>query len=63
MRQRLQNGALTCALAALLCLLAATAYTEVREDGAAVRLARSRHALAAPTTGCGAGMAAWRGSH
>jgi hypothetical protein len=34
MRQRLLNGALAGALAALFCLLAATAYTEVKQDDA-----------------------------
>ncbi|GLS40170.1 hypothetical protein GCM10010869_57670 [Mesorhizobium tianshanense] len=37
MRQRLLNGALAGALAALFCLLAATAYTEVRQDEAEAR--------------------------
>lgn len=52
MRQRLLNGALAGALAALFCLLAATAYTEVKPDEAEVRCAFGKHTLKRQATGC-----------
>jgi hypothetical protein len=47
MRQRLLNGALAGALAALFCLLAATAYTEVKQDDAEASCALGNHTQAA----------------
>ncbi|MET2830732.1 hypothetical protein [Mesorhizobium shangrilense] len=45
MRQRSLNSALAWALAALFCLLAATAYTEVRQDDAEASCVSESHAL------------------
>ncbi|WP_287330107.1 hypothetical protein [Mesorhizobium sp.] len=45
MRQRLLNGLLVGALAALFCLLAATAYTEVKQDEAEASRASENHTL------------------
>jgi len=45
MRQRLLNGALAGALACLFCLLAATAYTEVKQDDAEASCVSESHAL------------------
>ena len=45
MRQRLLNGALAGALAALFCLLAATAYTEVKQDDVEAGCASENHTL------------------
>lgn len=45
MRQRLLNGALAGALAGLFCLLAATAYTEVKQDDAEAGCASANHAF------------------
>lgn len=45
MRQRLLNGALAGALAGLFCLLAATAYIEVKQDHAEVDCASENHTL------------------
>ena len=45
MRQRLLNGALAGALAGLFCLLAATAYEEVKQDDAEVGCASENHTL------------------
>ncbi|CCV15779.1 hypothetical protein [Mesorhizobium sp. STM 4661] len=52
MRQRLLNGALAGALAALFCLLAATAYTEVKRDEAEASCASENHTLKGKATGC-----------
>lgn len=45
MRQRLLNGALAGALAGLFCLLAATAYIEVKQGDADVGCAAENHTL------------------
>ncbi|UDL88803.1 hypothetical protein LGH82_27405 [Mesorhizobium sp. PAMC28654] len=52
MRQRLLNGALAGALAGLFCLLAATAYTEVRQDDTEANCASGNHALKSQAAGC-----------
>lgn len=52
MRQRLLNGALAGALAAVFCLLAATAYTEVKQAEAEARCASENHILERQTSGC-----------
>ncbi|UVK41062.1 hypothetical protein LHFGNBLO_002614 [Mesorhizobium sp. AR10] len=52
MRQRLLNGALAGALAALFCLLAATAYTEVKQDEAETSCASESHTLKRQATKC-----------
>ncbi|MCV3206976.1 hypothetical protein OHD62_10010 [Mesorhizobium sp. YC-39] len=46
------NGALAGALAALFCLLAATAYTEVKREEAEVRCASENHTLRGQATRC-----------
>ena len=53
MRQRLLNGALAGALAALFCLLAATAYTEVKQDDAEVSCASANHTFLQQAARCG----------
>ncbi|SDA81650.1 hypothetical protein [Mesorhizobium qingshengii] len=53
MRQRLLNGALAGALAALFCLLAATAYTEVKQDDAEASCASADHTLGQQAARCG----------
>ncbi|WP_256754349.1 hypothetical protein [Mesorhizobium sp. Mes31] len=58
MRQRLLNGALAGALAALFCLLAATAYTEVKQDDAEVSCASANHTFLQQTARCGNCLAA-----
>ena len=52
MRQRLLNGALAGALAGLFCLLAATAYTEVKQDDSAASCASENHTPNRQAAGC-----------
>ncbi|PDQ21633.1 hypothetical protein CN311_08250 [Mesorhizobium sanjuanii] len=52
MRQRLLNGALAGALAALFCLLAATAYTEVKQGRAEAGCAFENHILERQAARC-----------
>lgn len=58
MRQRLLNGALAGALAALFCLLAATAYTEVKQDDAEASCAPANHTFRQQAARCGNCLAA-----
>ncbi|MCZ8544725.1 hypothetical protein OOJ09_11070 [Mesorhizobium qingshengii] len=62
MRQRLLNGALAGALAALFCLLAATAYTEVKQDDAEARCASANHTFRQQAARCGNCLAATHGA-
>lgn len=52
MRQRSLNSALAGALAALFCLLAATAYTEVKQDDVEANCASGNHVLKSQAAGC-----------
>ncbi|MGX9115952.1 hypothetical protein ACWTU6_04540 [Mesorhizobium sp. BHbsci] len=52
MRQRLLNGLLAGALAALFCLLAATAYTEVKHDEAEASCASENYTLNRQASRC-----------
>ncbi|CCV08770.1 conserved exported hypothetical protein [Mesorhizobium metallidurans STM 2683] len=52
MRQRLLNGALAGALAALFCLLAATAYTEVKQNQAEASCASETHTFKRQANRC-----------
>ena len=57
MRQRMLNGALAGALAALFCLLAATAYTEVKHDDAEADCGSETHPLKPQVAGRESGVA------
>ena len=52
MRQRMLNGALAGALAGLFCLLAATAYEEVKQDHAEVGCASENHTIERQAARC-----------
>jgi hypothetical protein len=52
MRQRLLNATLAGALAAVFCLLAATAYTEVEQDDAQANCASANHTIERQATRC-----------
>lgn len=62
MRQRLLNGALTGGLAALFCLLAATAYTEVKQDDAEASCASANHTFRRQADRCENCLAAMYGT-